>query len=158
MYQAVVIYDLDGTFLGYGIRSANKLQSVNIWTEAEQDQLAKRLQELNSGNDIKKAWPHPQDPEVQALLSDPAFHPIEYATAEVIDKEKSHLVYEQIPRLDINGNHTGEFEDGDIVDDQSVIRYKSIQVPKNPSDMKLRLQDAMETIARKRTAGFANAA
>jgi len=149
-YEAVMIYNTDGDFLGYAIKSDNKLQSTNLWTEAEVPKLKERLTELNLGNDIRKHWPHPQDPEVVALLNDPNFHPIEYADTQVIDQEKSYLVYEKIEKRDMNGERTGSFEDGDLIPEQSYIVYKTIQIPVRPSDIKLRLQQAMETVARKR--------
>jgi hypothetical protein len=152
-YKAVLIYNYsDGGFVGYGIQGLNKLQSTNIWTEGEEVDLFNRLQALNESNDIKSCWPHPQDPDVVSLLDDHNFHPIEYTVTDVIDKDRSTLVYEQIEDRDITGITTGKFVDGDIDLSRSDVVYKSIQIPKNPSDMKMRLQDAMETIARRRVA------
>lgn len=158
-YEAVLIYNTTGSFIGYGIRGQNKLQSTNIWIEDELNSLNTRLAELNQGSNIKAYWPHPQDPEVVALLNDPEFHPIEYVDSEAIDEEKSYLVFEQIETRDIDGNPTGHFEEGDLIPEQSYIVTKTVQVPARPSDVKLRLQDAMETIAKQRanrTAGFTN--
>jgi hypothetical protein len=94
MLEAVALYTLTGGFVGYTIRdpAKPKLQTTNIYGEQEQEQLAKRLAELNDSVQVQGAWPDPRDPEVEALLHDPNFEPIEYEEQRVIDEEKSFLV------------------------------------------------------------------
>ena len=148
-FEAVGIYTLEGDFWAYGIKGPNKLQSPNVYFAGEEGQLNDRLNELNAGQDIRSTWPHPQDPDVQELLNDPNFHPIEYTETKVLDKENSYLVY-----FDEMYTEDGKYDErsGDIDESRSVLRYKKAKIPTRPSDMKLRLQDAMEAVARNRLA------
>ncbi len=148
-YKPVYVYTTEGELVGATILGENKLQTTNIWIAEEQNDLKKRLDELNQDADIRTTWPHPQDPEVLQLINNPGFHPIEYVDSEALDKENSFIVIDQNEQ-----NADGSYNDhyGDIDESQSVLKYKTVKVPKQPSDVKLRLQDAMETVARNRLA------
>jgi len=152
-YEEVLIYSKTGAFVGWGIKGSeiDKLQSANLWTEAEQEKLAKRLNELNENVDLNATWPHPQDPDVLQLLADKNFVPIEYEERQVVDDDHSDYVWEQVPETDDNGVPTGRFVDGENIDRQaSVIRYKMDWLPKRPSDVMWRIKKASEVVARKR--------
>jgi hypothetical protein len=155
MVEAVAIYTLTGSFVGYTIRdpSKPKLQTTNVYTEQEQEQLAKRLAELNDGQQVRTAWPDTRDPEVQKLLHDRNFEPIEMEEQQVIDEEESFLVWIQQPETDEWGNETGVMVDGTDIDmNASVIVYKIAVVPKRPSDVGERTRKAQEIVARSRMA------
>jgi len=98
-YNPVAVYAMDGSFLGYGIKndSAPKLQSPNLYTEAEQDKLALQLGRLNENLDLSAVWPDARDPDVQRVLADSSFMPLEMIEDEVVDDENSYYVYEQEP-------------------------------------------------------------
>lgn len=154
MYTHVAIYDTStGDFIGYGIKSltSNKLQTTNIWTDDETVSLNEQLTRLNEKDNLNKTWPHPQDPEVQALLADPGFMPVEMEEQEMVDEDHSHLVWVQEPEVDGQGKPTGRMIDGsDLNREASVINYKRVQVPKRPSDRMLRIKKACERVARQR--------
>lgn len=156
MYEAIALYTLQGAFVGYTIhdKTKSKLQTTNIYTEQEQDALARRLAEINESVEVKSAWPDPRDPEVVALLADPNFEPLEMAEAQVIDEDTSFLVWLQVPELDEWGNPIpGTSVDGPDVDmEASVIVYKQITAPKRPSDAVERTHHAQEIVARRRVA------
>jgi hypothetical protein len=134
---------LDGQFLGYSIKQdrVNRLQSTHLYAEAEEQELAKRLQELNEKQAITSVWPDARDPEVQALVNDPSFEPIEMTEEEVMDTENSYIVYLK----DAEGEDTF-----DIDQEASVLKYKTAKVPLRPSDYMKRTKTACETIARQR--------
>lgn len=142
-YRHVAVFELDGTFIGYAVReeSANKLQSTNLYSEDEGEDLAKRIAALNDSQTITQAWPDARDPEVVALLYDPAFEPIEYADEEVVDTDNSYLVYLK----DADGEDTF-----DIDMEASVVKYKVAKIPARPSDVMERTKKACEVVARKR--------
>lgn len=146
-YAAVAIYDLSGDFLGYAIRdtrTTNKLQSLNLWKEGQEGGLNSQLGRLNEQAALKDHWPSLKDPEVQALLQDPSFEPIEYEEQEAVDEEKSHYVYKQIAGTE------GEWIDGDVDEEASTIVIKTVSVPKRPTDAMLRIKKACEIVARRR--------
>jgi len=156
MFEAVALYTLTGSFVGYTIRdpAKPKLQTTNVYAEEEQQQLAQRLAQLNDSVQVQGAWPDPRDPEVQQLLLDPNFEPIEMEEQQVIDEEKSFLVWIQQPETDEYGNETGVMVDGPDIDrNASVIEYTTAIVPVRPSDVGERTHKAQEVVARRRVDG-----
>lgn len=150
----LAVYDPNTSeFLGYVIKDdqAVKLKSTNIYPQGSEQNLATELSRLNDHVALSQHWPHPQDPEVVALLDDPSFHPIEYVEREVIDDETSHYVWIKEPVVDEFGNETGHMADGPELDrEASVINYKMASVPAQPTDNMLRTKAACEQIARQR--------
>lgn len=150
-YFAVAVYTLEGDFIGYAIKGPLKLQSTNLYTEREHGQLNARLNELNVDVDLKLYWPNPKDPAVLQILADERFMPLEYVEAEVVDEDRSYYVWEMVNEVDEHGNPTGQQVQGENLDKTaSVINYKLAKVPKNPSDMMLRIKAACEVVARDR--------
>jgi len=145
MYRHVAVFELDGQFLGYTVMEQNalKLQSTNLYSEDEGEDLAKRLAALNDSQAVTSVWPDARDPEVQALVDDPSFEPIEMSDEEVVDNDNSYIVYLK----DAEGLDTFEIDR-----EASVLKYKIAKVPMRPSDSMKRTKTAMETIARSRTA------
>jgi hypothetical protein len=122
-------------------QNALKLQSTNLYAENERDDLAKRLAALNDSQSVTSAWPDARDPEVQALIADPSFEPIEMVSDEIIDEDSSYLVYLK----DADGIDTFEIDH-----EASVLKYQIAEVPARPSDYMARTKTACETIARQR--------
>jgi hypothetical protein len=143
MYRHVAVFELEGDFLGYAIRDdkALKLQSTNLYSEDEGPELADRLRELNESQAVTAVWPDARDPEVQALVNDPEFEPIEYVEDDVVDEDNSFLVYLKDP----DGEDTL-----DIDREASVLVYKKVRVPARPSDYFERTKKACEVVARRR--------
>lgn len=154
MYSAVAVYTLQGGFVGYTIHNpgAIKLQSTNLYNEDEQEQLAKRLAALNESSQIKAQWPDAKDPEVQALVDDPTFEPIEYKDDQVLDEDNSYLVYIKVPVIDeMTGEQTNEYIDGPELDrEASVLKWVTKKVPVRPSDWYERVKKAQEVVAKRR--------
>lgn len=76
-YRAALIYDQEGNFVGYGILSpSGKLKSINIWTEDEKPDFSQQISALNASVAVTAHWPQLDDPDVQALLDDPNWRPI----------------------------------------------------------------------------------
>ena len=153
-YVHLALYDPQTSeFVGYAIKDdqADKLQSTNIYRDGEEDKLSTQLNRLNDQSALNQHWPHPQDPDVQALVNDPNYHPLEYVEQEVIDDENSYYVWVKEPELDENGEATGRMVDGPELDrEASVIRYKVGKVPVRPTDVMLRIKRACEDVARAR--------
>ena len=152
-YSAVVVYTLDGTFLGYAIKNdaSPKMSSPNLYTEDEKDKLDERLSGLNENLDLSAVWPDARDPEVQSILADASFRPLEMIEDEVVDDENSYYVYEQEPELDVaTGAPTGRMINGTLNREASVLAYKRMMVPARPSDVMERTKAACEIVARKR--------
>jgi hypothetical protein len=145
MYEHVAVFKLDGTFLGYAVKEAdhNKLQSTNLYSEEEGEDLAKRIAKLNDAQTVTAAWPDARDPDVVAILSDPSFEPIEYTDEEVVDTDNSWIVHLKDP----DGEDTF-----DIDMEASVLKYKIAKVPVRPSDVMERTKKACEVVARQRSA------
>jgi hypothetical protein len=143
MYRHVAVFELDGTFIGYAVKEDdhNKLQSAHLYAEEEGEDLAKRIAALNESQTVTAAWPDARDPDVQALVDDPTFEPIEYIDEEVVDEDNSYLKYLK----DADGEDTFEIDR-----EASVVKYKVASVPARPSDVMARTKKACETIARKR--------
>ena len=143
MYRHVAVFELDGTFIAYAVMEQNalKLQSTNLYAEDEGEDLAKRIAALNESQAVTSAWPDARDPEVQTLVNDPSFEPIETSDYEVIDTDNSYIVYLK----DADGEDTFEI-DGEA----SVLKYKIAKVPVRPSDVMARTKSACEVVARRR--------
>jgi hypothetical protein len=144
MYRHVAVFELDGTFIGYAVKEANNrtLQSTHLYGEEEGEDLAKRIAELNESQTVLAAWPDARDPDVQRLVNDPTFEPIEMANEEVVDEENSYIVYLK----DADGEDTFEIDQN-----ASVLKYKVIEVPVRPSDVMARTKKACEFVARERS-------
>lgn len=143
MYSHVAVFELDGTFLGYAVKEANNrtLQSTHLYSEDDSEILAKRIADLNDSQAILGTWPDARDPEVQALVNDPSFEPVEMTDGEVVDIDNSYMVYLK----DADGEDTFE------IDRQaSVLKYKVIKVPARPSDVMVRIKKGCEVVARRR--------
>lgn len=146
-FEAVAVYDLDGGFIGYGVRKNEpgifKLHTQNLWSETREDvaALQSQLTLLNADVDIRAHWPRYEDPEVQALLADENFEPVQYEPAEVVDDEKSIYVWIEPP--------SDENPYGKMDEDKSVIVTKVISAP-TPASMSNRRRKAMEVVARRR--------
>jgi hypothetical protein len=145
MYRHLAVFEMDGTFVGYVVKEANNrtLQSTHLYSEEEGEDLAKRIAELNESQNVLAAWPDARDPDVQCLVDDPAFEPIEMANEEVVDEENSYIVYLK----DADGEDTFEIDR-----DASVLKYKVIAVPVRSSDVMKRTKTACEVVARRRAA------
>ncbi len=143
-YRHVAVFELDGTFLGYAVHEVNhnKLQSTHLYPEEEGEDLARRIAKLNDAQTVTAAWPDARDPDVQALVNDPSFEPIEYVDEEVVDTDNSYLVYLK----DTDGEDTFEIDK-----EASVVKYKMAKVPARPSDVMARTKKACETVARRRS-------
>jgi hypothetical protein len=144
MYRHVAVFTLAGDFLGFGIKEdgAQKLQSTHLYPEdTASAELTARLAELNTDRSLQQVWPDARDPEVQALVNDPNFEPIEMVDEDVIDMDRSYIVYIKDP------------EGGDTLDvdnKASVINYKKARIPARPSDFFTRTKKAQEQVARSR--------
>lgn len=145
MYRHVAVFELDGTFIGYTIKEANNrtLQSTHLYSEEEGEDLTKRIAELNESQTVLAAWPDARDPEVQALVNNPSFEPIEMTEEEVIDEDNGYIVYLK--------NAEGE-ETFEIDQEASVLKHKIAKVPVRPSDAMARTKKACEVVARRRSA------
>jgi hypothetical protein len=155
-YREVLIYDINGAFLGSGIKrdGAIKLQTQNIWTEDEGEALEKQLALLNENQAVKGAWPDARDPDVVTLLNNPNFMPIETGPMEVVDEDASYLVFKQVPAVDEFGVELvpEQLVDGEDYDkDASVIVHKTIIAPLRQSDVGQRVNAACEQIAKQRS-------
>jgi hypothetical protein len=142
-YRHVAVFELSGDFIGYAVMEQNalKLQSTNLYAEEEGEDLAKRIAGLNDSQAVTSAWPDARDPEVQALVDDPSFEPIEMSEEEVVDNENSYIVYLK----DAEGEDTFEVDQ-----EASVLKYKIAKVPVRPSDVMNRTKQACEVVARRR--------
>ena len=143
-YESALVYDAHGNFRGNVILKniaggTARLQSVNIWTDSERADLDDQLARLNSLISIKAHWPRQDDPDVQALLSNPEWNPVELEASEEVDEDESYIVYHE--------------EDGTIngtIDyDASVIVPKTVMVPSR-TGVAARIRLAMETVATER--------
>jgi hypothetical protein len=142
-YYHVAVFTLEGNFLGYAVKEANNrtLQSTHLYAEDEGEDLAKRIAELNESQTVLAAWPDARDPDVQALVNDPSFEPIEMSDEEVVDNDNSYIVYLK----DAEGEDTFEIDR-----EASVLKYKIAKVPVRPSDVMARTKSACEVVARRR--------
>jgi hypothetical protein len=143
MYKHVAVFELDGQFLGYAVKEANNrtLQSTHLYAEEEGEDLAKRIAELNESQNVLAVWPDARDPDVQRLVNDPSFEPIEMTDEEVVDEDNSYIAYLK----DADGEDTFEIDA-----EASVLAYKTAKVPARPSDVMARTKKACEVVARQR--------
>lgn len=145
-FRVAAVYDLEhGEFVAYTIYKDDplKLASTNLWAESETADLQIQLDRLNDDVNIKAFWPQVQDPDVQQLLDDETFMPIERYEEEVVDDERSIYFYLEEP--------DPETGDPGIVDrDNSILAYKKIMVPKEPTAVIQRIKAACEIVARQR--------
>lgn len=145
MYRVVLIYNEEGNFVGSSILQdgASRLQSTNIYVEGEETGLATQLDRLNKGQNLRAVWPDARDPDVVAVLADDNFMPVEKIEDDVIDEEKSHIVW----HVDEDGEETGLINEA-----ASVLVYKKMMVPARPSDVMERTKKAQEVVAQRRAA------
>lgn len=160
-YRILCAYDLDGVFAGYAIEKVGTkhLESVNLWTEDEKDDLRAAVQRLNEESIIKANWPRVDDPAVQMLLADETWEPLNLQPTQVVDENASDIVYQRAILLDADGfpvinEATGEFELGDeyindIDYENSRLVYKVEMLP-DPREVQGRIFKAQEVIARRR--------
>jgi hypothetical protein len=146
-YTHVLIYTPEGECLGYGIRKpapALQLKSVNIWTEEEQGDVQEQLNRLNADVSLRTHWPKLDDPEVQALLNDPTWMPLEMEEVTEVDDENSYYAYK-----------TYDHGDGPrqvIDEDATVLAYHPPRlVPKRPIEAQVRIKKTQERVAHDRT-------
>lgn len=138
-YEQALIYDAQGNFRGNVILKniaggVAKLQSLNMWTDAEQADLDAQLERLNDLISIKSHWPRQDDPDVQALLTNPQWEPLELEASEEVDEDQSYIERR---------------EDGSIDYEASVIVPKTVMVPSR-TGVAARIRKAMETVATER--------
>lgn len=144
-FKTVVVYDLDGEFLGYSIFAdgAKKLHTANLWSESTDDvvDLQAQLARLRDQGDVLAFWPNVRDPEVQALLNDPTFESLALSPVEVVDDERSVFVWIEEP--------SDENPFGKMDRDASTIVHKTQMAP-SPVDVQARVKKACEIVARRR--------
>jgi hypothetical protein len=144
-FETVFVYNGDGQFLGTSIYQpgSQKLKTANLWTDSEEDQrdLAEQLQRLNANVDIRAYWPDVRDPEVQVLLEDEQWEPLSLSPAQVVDDEKSVIVWDEEPSDD---NPFGRMNE-----ELSVIVEKTVMAP-SPVEVQARVKKACEVVARER--------
>lgn len=141
-YQAVSVYSLEGEFLGYTIKQVgvDKLLNNNLWAEADVPDLKAQLQRLNEQGDIRQFWPNVRDPEVQALINDDNWEPLEKSPVQVTDEENSVFVWIEEPSDESPG----------IMDtENSIIVTKTVLAPA-PAHVSARIKKACEVVARRR--------
>jgi len=143
MYVPVMIYSEDAQFLGWTIKlaGAEKLQTTNVWNDNDYSKMEEQIERLNNKTGIMAHWPHYNDPEVQALLGDPAWEPVADEPVEVVDEENSIFVWRRRP--------TEEDPLGDRDEPASTLVYKYVMMPP-PVLVQARVKKAQETVARKR--------
>jgi hypothetical protein len=135
-YEAVYLYDRNNQFVGAAIKKADvlKLESVNIWTQEDSDDFQKTLTDLNNEQLLRAVWPDADDPQVEELVLDPDWEPLELHEEDVIDWDASNLVDDEYGGID--------FANSDVV-------YKKAMVP-DPTEAQNRYYKAQETVARRR--------
>jgi hypothetical protein len=125
MYEKVMIYTVEGDepiFLGYTIKNseAPKLQTTNLWSDAEEAQLDEQIERLNHKVGILAYWPDPRDPEVRQYTDDPNWEPV-------------------APEPDV----------GQMNEDASTLVYKYVMLPPQVL-LQARVKKAQEIVARRR--------
>lgn len=161
-YELLAVGKAD-ELIGYVIHKVGlpKLDSTNIYTPAEKDEAVEDLMDLNERAKLRAFWPMPTDPEVQSLISDPDFDPIEYDEVDVPDIENSDIVYDTKPGPQITTDPAGNpiFGPDEIKYDDvgkpiinwmaSAIIYKKARQPRRTQG-KGRIEVASERVARSR--------
>ncbi len=163
-FELVAVATQDGLVIGYAIKKVGlpKLESVNLYTPEEIGEAREFMRDLNDRAALREFWPMPNDPEVQALISNPEFDPIEYDEVDVIDMENSKLVYDMKPGPPQLDPHTGvveSFASDEVKYDEvgqpiinwmaSEVAYKKELQPKRTQG-KSRIEVASERVARAR--------
>jgi hypothetical protein len=144
MFEQVYVYAGDGSFIGSTIKrqDAKKLNTMNLWTEDEDEDLRAQLQRLNDSIAIQAHWPSLNDPEVLDLLNNPAWEPVPLAPVEMVDEDNSTFVWIRRPNME-----AGDI--GELDEDSSVILLKTVMMPP-PALVQARMRKAQEVVARKR--------
>lgn len=151
-YQAAMVYDGDGQFLGYTLHriETNTLRSTHLYSDDEVEQLQNDLGRLNHGADMTRHWPTNDDPDFVALIADETFMPIEYTEEEVVDDEAVQAMLdsgELIPERDM---HTDPVSGNIEWLRPDKIPMVMAKVPVDPAAPAARLRKARETIALRR--------
>lgn len=137
-YEAVYLYNNRNEFVGVAIKKANapQLQSVNIWSQTEEEvaDFRRTLADLNNEGFLRQFWPDAHDEEVGELVNDPDWEPLELHSEEVPDWEVSTIV---------------DDEWGGIDQEKSTIVFKQAMVP-DPTEAQNRYYKAQEIVARRR--------
>lgn len=143
---------------GFVIRheESDKLESVWILTA---DEAQEQADQINFQAKLAEHLPNAHDPEVQALVNDPDFSPVEYEDVEVPDYERSNIVYVTKPGRKIIADGEVAFAPDEIKYDdtgQPVINWQASDVvtkiekqPKRVSGLG-RIGAAVEQVAHKR--------
>lgn len=146
MYIALALHDLDGDFIAFTIGKVDEnvlvLHTTNMWTEEDSADLTEQIDRLNDQTSVLAYYPDARDPEVQALLDDPTWQPVDRIPTEVPDNDKSVFIYTDPPREE-------DGFPGSIDEDNSIIIMKTVMIP-SPADTLRRVKDACEIVARKR--------
>lgn len=145
MYKSVLIYSDEDTpqFVGYAIlKTPEKLQSINIYTDAQLPQLQLQLNRLNDQTSVLAHWPHYSDPDVRKLVDDPSWEPVADEPIEVVDEENSIFIWNREPDL-ANGDV------GQMDEEASYIVIKEVMA-QPPVLVQARVKKAQEIIARER--------
>lgn len=141
-YTIASLYDaLDNAHLGDVIVAdgQTKLYCTHYYRPGEKEALQDRLQELENEQDILRYWPAFDDPQVQALVQDETFEPLE--------KE-----WQPVPVEGPDGNPLIHPESGHDPERPWEARLLTKQklVPKSPAEAQQRVKTAMELVARAR--------
>lgn len=151
MHFPLALYDLEGNFLAYTIGKVVKndndedvlsLQTLKMWTQEESDDFTEQIDRLNDQGNVLAYWPDVRDPEVQAILADETWEPVDRIPTEVPDNEKSVFIYHEPPREE-------DGFPGSVDEENSIIVMKTIMVP-SPADTLNRVKKACELVARRR--------
>lgn len=154
--------------IGYVAQKEGVLKLEGTWIYEDYDELAAYVDQLNEQERLAAYRPLATDPEVQALVSDPNWSPVEYEDVEVFDRDSSEIFYISIPRSEytkygitsaIEGAAKGICtQEGYALgpDGKPVINYQDSKVvtkiekqPKRVSGLG-RIGAAIEVVARKR--------
>ena len=146
LFTPLAVYDMDGNFYAYTIGKVDdgvlKLHTTNLWHQDNSDDLMEQVERLNDQGSVLAYWPDARDPEVQALLDDETWMPVDRIPVEVPDNEKSVFVYTEQPREE-------DGFPGSVDEELSVIVMKTVMAP-SPADTMRRVKAACETVARRR--------
>ncbi len=135
-HKPAMIYKVENgkpQFVGYGVLNGTKLTSLRIWENPAD--VEKIVKQHNESAILHEHWPYFEDPEVQALIKDPEWEPMEMVEEQIPDMENSVLAEDEVGGVDWA---------------ESQVKYTTALVPKDPAAAQLRVHKAMETVARKR--------
>lgn len=134
MYESCYVYDLSGNQLGWIIRASGTLgiKGSNIYDNIQE--VEEQLELLNNDVKAKAHWPQLNDPDVQALIKDPQWEPLELEEVDTIDNERSNFVYDEYGGIDW---------------EKSTIVYTKVMAG-NPEEVWARTKKAMESVAKER--------